>query len=71
MKSSKLLKYAVIIPVYNEELTIGNVLDELLLLIPYADIFVINNNSTDKTFEIVNKYTKNSKVKIHQVLNSI
>jgi len=64
MKSSKQLKYVVIIPVYNEELTIQNVLDDTILLMPYADIFVINNNSTDRTVEIVNKYTNNSKVKI-------
>jgi glycosyltransferase involved in cell wall biosynthesis len=45
-------KVAVLIPCYNEELTIGKVIDDFRKLFPEADIYVFDNNSTDRTHEI-------------------
>lgn len=46
-------KIAVLIPCYNEEKTIKKVIKDYRAAIPDAYIYVYNNNSTDKTFEIV------------------
>jgi glycosyltransferase involved in cell wall biosynthesis len=43
---------AVIIPCYNEELTIANVVREFRAELPDADIYVFDNNSTDRTDEV-------------------
>ncbi len=43
---------AVIIPCYNEELTIAEVISVFKRTVPGADIYVFDNNSTDRTFEI-------------------
>lgn len=45
-------KIAVLIPCYNEELTIGKVIKDFKKELPNADIYVYNNNSKDKTAEI-------------------
>ena len=45
-------KIAVIIPCYNEELTVGKVITDIRNTLPEADIFVFDNNSTDRTSEI-------------------
>lgn len=42
-------KIAVLIPCYNEALTIGNVVRDFRKYLPYADIYVYDNNSTDET----------------------
>jgi len=49
---SKALKIAVLIPCYNEEITIGKVIEDFRREIPQADIYVFDNNSTDRTSEI-------------------
>lgn len=46
------MKIAVLVPCYNEELTIGKVIDDFKKVIPEADIYVYDNNSKDKTYEI-------------------
>lgn len=46
------MKIAVLIPCYNEELTIGKVIKDFKRELPEADIYVYNNNSKDKTKEI-------------------
>lgn len=43
---------AVLIPCYNEALTIGKVIDEFRRELPYASIFVFDNNSTDDSARI-------------------
>ena len=43
---------AVLIPCYNEEITIGKVIDDFKVALPKADIYVYDNNSKDKTSEI-------------------
>ncbi|MBR3228510.1 MAG: glycosyltransferase [Erysipelotrichaceae bacterium] len=48
-------KIAVLIPCYNEELTVTKVVTDFRKELPDADIFVYNNNSTDKTKELAVK----------------
>lgn len=48
-------KIAVLIPCYNEELTIEKVIKDFRKELPNADIYVYNNNSKDKTAEIAQK----------------
>ena len=43
---------AVLLPCYNEEVTIGKVVRDFKAALPAADIYVYDNNSTDKTAEI-------------------
>ena len=45
-------KIAVLIPCYNEELTIEKVVKDFQKELPDADIYVYDNNSKDKTAEI-------------------
>lgn len=45
-------KIAVLIPCYNEELTIEKVIKDFKKELPQADIYVYDNNSKDKTYEI-------------------
>jgi glycosyltransferase involved in cell wall biosynthesis len=45
-------RVAVLIPCYNEELTIGKVVQNFRAELPAADIYVFDNNSTDRTVEI-------------------
>ena len=45
-------KIAVLIPCYNEELSIGKVIDDAKKALPEAKIYVYDNNSTDRTVEI-------------------
>lgn len=48
-------KVAVLIPCYNEELTIDKVVKDCKKYLPKAEIFVCDNNSTDKTAEKAKK----------------
>ncbi len=48
-------KVAVLIPCYNEELTIAKVVKDCKKYLPEAEIFVCDNNSTDKTAETAKK----------------
>ncbi len=45
-------KVAVLVPCYNEEVTIGKVVADCKKYLPDAKIYVYDNNSTDKTAEI-------------------
>ena len=45
-------KIAVIIPCYNEALTIGKVIDDFRRELPEASVYVYDNNSTDSTAKI-------------------
>ncbi len=45
-------KIAVLLPCYNEEQTIGKVVADFRQVLPEADIYVYNNNSTDRTAEV-------------------
>lgn len=45
------MKLAVLIPCYNEEITIRKVVTDFRAALPEADIYVYDNNSTDRTIE--------------------
>lgn len=45
-------KIAVLIPCYNEELTIEKVILDVKKVLPESDIYVYDNNSTDNTYKI-------------------
>lgn len=44
-------KIAVLVPCYNEELTIGKVVRDFRAALPEAEVYVYDNNSTDRTAE--------------------
>ena len=48
-------KVAILIPCYNEELTITKVVEDAFKAMPEAEVYVYDNNSKDKTFEIAQK----------------
>lgn len=47
---------AVLVPCYNESLTVGKVVDDFKAALPQADIYVYDNNSTDGTAEIAREH---------------
>lgn len=47
---------AVLIPCYNEALTIGKVIDDFHRVLPSADIYVYDNNSSDDTAKIATEH---------------
>lgn len=49
-------KIAVLIPCYNEELTIAKVISDFKNELPNADIYVYDNNSSDSTAQIAQKH---------------
>ena len=49
-------KIAILIPCYNEELTIGKVVKDFKTHLPEAVIYVYDNNSTDKTADIAKEH---------------
>ena len=46
-------KYLIIVPAYNEEKNISDVIKDLTMNVPYADILVIDDASVDRTYNIV------------------
>lgn len=50
--SKVMKKIAILIPCYNEEKTITKVVSDFKQQLPDADIYVYDNNSKDKTFEL-------------------
>jgi glycosyltransferase involved in cell wall biosynthesis len=56
VKAAKIDKQiAVLIPCYNEEITIKKVISDFKKVLPEADTYVYDNNSSDKTAEIAKK----------------
>lgn len=49
-------KIAVLVPCYNEALTVGQVVDDFRTHVPDADVYVYDNNSTDGTAEIAKEH---------------
>ena len=52
----KMKKNLIIIPAYNEEKNIENVIESAIKDAPFCDLIVINDGSTDNTEEIVKKH---------------
>ena len=52
MSDNPNVSVAVLLPCYNEEVTIGKVVRDFKTALPNADIYVYDNNSTDRTAEI-------------------
>ncbi len=52
IESTRRDRIAVLIPCYNEEITVGKVVDDFKRELPEATIYVYDNNSTDRTAEI-------------------
>lgn len=46
------MKISAIIPCYNEELTIGHVIEDIKKYSPQCEIYVFDNNSTDNSYNI-------------------
>lgn len=49
-------KVAVLIPCYNEAITIGKVVDDFKRVLPDADVYVYDNNSSDGTADIAREH---------------
>lgn len=47
---------AVLIPCYNEAITIGKVVDDFKRVLPHADVYVYDNNSSDDTAAIAREH---------------
>lgn len=62
------MKVSIIIPVYNEEKTVGQVIDKVLsVALPQGmsrEVIVVNDGSSDKTAQILDRYKDLAKVKI-------
>lgn len=46
------MKYLVVMPAFNEEATIGAIIDEIKHTVPFSDILTVNDGSSDKTGSI-------------------
>ena len=55
-KNSLYSQVAVVVPCYNEELTVGRVIADFRDALPGAAVIVADNNSTDRTAEIAHAY---------------
>ena len=52
MRETAAPSVAVLLPCYNEEVTIGKVVRDFRSALPDAVVYVYDNNSTDRTAEI-------------------
>lgn len=59
-------KIAVLIPCYNEEATIGKVIKDFQKQLPDSDIYIYDNNSTDKTAKIAKQNGAIVRYEYHQ-----
>ena len=57
---------AVIIPCHNEAVTIGKVVDDFRRVLPEADVYVYDNNSSDGTGDIARAHGATVKVERRQ-----
>jgi glycosyltransferase involved in cell wall biosynthesis len=60
----KTLKLSVIIPAYNEESTISDIIERVLAVDLPKEIIVVNDCSTDKTREILDTFAANDKIRV-------
>ncbi|GKV69316.1 glycosyl transferase [Sporosarcina sp. NCCP-2716] len=50
------MEIAVLVPCYNEEQTVGSVIDDFKRELPQATIYVYDNNSSDRTSEVAREH---------------
>lgn len=50
------IRLAVLVPCYNEEVTIGKVVGDFRRALPDSEIYVYDNNSSDRTAEVARKH---------------
>ena len=53
-------KYSIIIPCYNEERTVFEVVDEVCKQFAESDVIVVDDGSTDKSFNEISKVNHNN-----------
>lgn len=58
------MKISVIIPAFNEELTIVKTLDAISRLVNVDEIIIVDGGSTDRTVEMIEKYEKIKETKL-------
>ncbi len=58
------MKLSVIIPTFNEELTIQKTLDALARLVNVDEIIIVDGGSIDKTIEIIGNYSQDKPLKL-------
>jgi len=64
-------KIAVILPAYNEELTIVDTIVDFASQLPDAEIIIIDNNSKDRTFELAQGVMKEKNIKGRVLFESL
>lgn len=63
------MKLSIIMPVYNEEATIGVVIEKLIKLPLNKEIIIINDGSEDNTFKVINSYQRFGIITKHLPVN--
>lgn len=58
-------RIAVLIPCYNEAITIASVVKDFQAALPDADIYIYDNNSTDETYAIAQSLAAASRGEVH------
>jgi glycosyltransferase involved in cell wall biosynthesis len=58
------MKFSAIIPVYNEEKTIAQIIKKISKLKDISQVIVVDDGSTDQTAEILKTFSSNKKIKI-------
>ena len=56
------MKAIIIVPTYNEKDNIEKIINAVLELPSYVEILVVDDNSPDKTADLVEKYLNNKRV---------
>ena len=59
-------RIALVIPVYNEEASIVKVIDDFSKIDLNLEIFIINNNSTDRTVELSKQKLNIASMTVHK-----
>ena len=62
---------SVIVPAYNEEDTVREIVEELFRVGPVDEVIVVDNNSTDRTREIVEKFAREADFPVIYVVEEI
>lgn len=60
-------RLTIVVPAYNEERTIGNIMDQLHAACPFAQIIFVDDGSTDCTLSIINEKKRTNDVVLSKV----